>query len=173
MKVWWVKVQLYNQLDLIFVRRTNYLLNLIYIGVQTIQKCYRTMVLIWTKNDQKNVEQNRFNGSNNGQGLDVKQTIVILKNGKAGYKNKKTIKIRNLGVGCDHSYYCGNGWCHGKHKITYSRNMNHYLSKPIKRSVICDSERASLTVAQPYKDVFNAFFFWFSFVDFKDVSQRL
>jgi hypothetical protein len=36
--------------------------------------------------------------------------------------------------------------------------MNHYLSKPIKkRSVICDSERASLTV-QPYKDVFNAFF---------------
>jgi hypothetical protein len=36
--------------------------------------------------------------------------------------------------------------------------MNHYLSKPIKRSVICDSERASLTVAQPYKDVFNAFF---------------
>jgi CheY-like chemotaxis protein len=32
--------------------------------------------------------------------------------------------------------------------------MNHYLSKPIKkRSVICDSERASLTVAQPYKDV--------------------
>jgi hypothetical protein len=34
--------------------------------------------------------------------------------------------------------------------------MNHYLSKPIKKSVICDSERASL--AQPYKDVFNAFF---------------
>jgi CheY-like chemotaxis protein len=47
--------------------------------------------------------------------------------------------------------------------------MNHYLSKPKKRSVICDSERASLTVAQPYKDVF----FSDSFVDFKDVSQRL
>jgi hypothetical protein len=37
--------------------------------------------------------------------------------------------------------------------------MNHYLSKPIKKEVLYDSERASLTVAQPYKDVFNAFFF--------------
>jgi hypothetical protein len=37
--------------------------------------------------------------------------------------------------------------------------MNHYLSKPKKRSVICDSERASLTVAQPYKDVFFSDFF--------------
>jgi hypothetical protein len=50
--------------------------------------------------------------------------------------------------------------------------MNHYLSKPIKkRSVICDSERASLTVAQPYKDVFNAFFS--DSLSSKDVSQRL
>jgi hypothetical protein len=38
--------------------------------------------------------------------------------------------------------------------------------------VLYDSERASLTVAQPYKDVFNAFFFWFS-SSISDVSQRL
>jgi hypothetical protein len=39
--------------------------------------------------------------------------------------------------------------------------------------VLYDSERASLTVAQPYKDVFNAFFFWFSFVDFWCQSETL
>jgi CheY-like chemotaxis protein len=49
-----------------------------------------------------------------------------------------TIAIRNGEVErkCDHSYYCGNGWCHGTKSRTAEIGMNHYLSKPIKKEVL-------------------------------------
>jgi CheY-like chemotaxis protein len=62
----------------------------------------------------------------------------------------KTIAIRNGEVGVENATIpiaVTADVMESTKSRTAEIGMNHYLSKPIKKSVICDSERASLTVA--------------------------